>query len=54
MMTATDPIQKAFIEAPPMLMCISGSSVAKTTPPAKIPTAILETMNVIRETTERT
>jgi len=39
---------------PATVIWISGSSVANTTPPAKIPTAILERMNVTRDTTERT
>ena len=53
-MTRTDPIQKLLISNPAMLRCISGISVEKTTPPAKIPTAILVTTNVIRETMDRT
>jgi hypothetical protein len=43
-----------LISIPPRLRCISGSSVANTTPPAKMPTAIFETMNVISETIEST
>jgi hypothetical protein len=37
----------------PMVRCISGSSVENTTPPAKMPTAILERTNVTSETIER-
>ena len=39
---------------PPRFSCISGSSVANTTPPAKMPTAIFDTMNVISDTIEST
>ena len=53
-MTATEPIQKLLIVPPPIVRCTSGSSVAKTTPPAKMPTAIFETMKVTSETIERT
>ena len=52
--TSTEPIQKLSIEMPPMFKCISGKSVPKTTPPAKMPTAIFEMTNVISETMERT
>ena len=53
-MTATEPIQKLLIDPEPTSKWISGSSVAKTTPPAKMPTAIFETMKVTSETIDRT
>ncbi len=53
-MTSTEPIQKLSISAPPRFSFRSGSNVENTTPPAKMPTAILETTKVISETTERT
>ena len=37
--TATEPIQKLLRTAPPTCTCSPGSSVPKTTPPAKMPTA---------------
>jgi hypothetical protein len=39
--TSTDPIQKLFSVMLPSCSDISGSSVPNTTPPAKMPTAIL-------------
>ena len=39
--SSTDPIQKLLNVAPPTTTCTSGSSAPKTTPPAKMPTAIL-------------
>ncbi len=53
-MTATEPIQKALISVPATCRCISGSSVANTTPPAKMPTAIFDTTKVINDTIDRT
>ncbi len=53
-MTRTDPIQKLSIVVPPIVMLNSGSSDANTTPPAKMPTAIFDTMNVRIDTIERT
>jgi len=38
--TATEPIQKLLMTAVPNRICMSGSRVAKTMPPAKMPTAI--------------
>ena len=38
----------------PSVICRSGRSVPKTTPPAKMPTAILEKMNVMIETIDST
>ena len=37
---------------PPMVSCISGSSVPNTTPPANMPTAILVMMYATREMIE--
>jgi len=45
--TTTEPTQKLSISCPPRFIRTSGSSVAKTTPPAKMPIAIFETTNVI-------
>ena len=39
--TATDPIQKLLKTVPPMFTASPGSNVPNTTPPAKMPTAIL-------------
>ena len=52
--TSTEPIQKLSIVVLPIVMCSSGRSVPKTTPPANIPTAIFDTMKVMIETIERT
>ncbi len=52
--TSTEPIQKLLISIPPRFSRTSGKSVAKTTPPAKMPTAIFETTNVINDTTDST
>ena len=52
--TATEPIQKLSISMPATLIRTSGKSVLKTTPPAKMPTAILDTMKVTMETIEST
>jgi hypothetical protein len=38
--TSTEPIQKLLKTVFPIWMFSSGSSVPKTTPPAKMPTAI--------------
>ncbi len=48
--TITVPIQKLLMCTDPMLICISGSRVPNTTPPAKMPTAIFDTINVISDT----
>ena len=53
-MTRTEPTQKLPISVPPMLRRTSGSSVENTTPPAKMPTAILEITKVISETIDST
>ena len=53
-MTRIEPIQKLSIVALPTSGCSSGSSAANTTPPAKMPTAIFETMNVRIDTIEST
>ena len=52
--TRTDPIQKLSIVIAPICRRSSGSSVAKTTPPAKMPTAIFETTKVTSDTSDRT
>jgi hypothetical protein len=52
--TSTEPIQKLSITVVPSWIWISGSSVENTRPPAKIPTAIFETMKVMSETTDKT
>ena len=52
--TSTEPIQKLLISMPPRLRWISGSSVENTTPPAKMPTAIFDTMKVMSDTMDRT
>src|SRR6185369_8086464 len=52
--TRTEPIQNESMVVPPIVICSSGNSVPKTTPPAKIPTAIFETMKVMIETTDNT
>ena len=49
-----EPIQNASRWIGPRLSSRSGSRVPNTTPPAKMPTAILETMNVMMETIEST
>src|ERR1700687_4534468 len=52
--TNTEPIQKLSITVPPIFRLTSGKSVPNTTPPAKIPTAIFDTINVISDTTDST
>jgi hypothetical protein len=42
--TATDPSQKLFNVRPPSCRLSSGINVPKTTPPAKMPTAIFVRM----------
>ena len=52
--TSTEPIQKLSISPVGRLIFISGSSVANTMPPAKMPTAIFDTTNPTSDTTEST
>jgi hypothetical protein len=52
--TRTDPIQKLLKTVPPTWICISGSSVPNTTPPAKMPTAIFVSTYATSEINEST
>jgi hypothetical protein len=54
MTTATEPIQKLSNCMNPMFNRISGSNVANTTPPAKIPTAIFVSTYATSDMTDST